>query len=256
MMATRSFTHDLPISDLFALPGQKEGFARLKYIVSSKSFGVITGTPGTGKSSLIRMLEGSLDKSRFQFCYINDSKLNPKALYARLLITLCIQPPAYLDRMKKLFREAITGSRDRLLVVVIDNAQDLPMETIREFRYLLSFEMDSISMLALILVGHPETWDMLKLRTFEPVFQCVATHYRLPALDEPQTKEYIIHQLQLSALSNCFPDEIIKKIYQYTSGIPRLINKLCRHCLIDLETNHLELVDNQVFERALFEFQN
>lgn len=51
MMATRSFTHDLPISDLFALPGQKEGFARLKYIVSSKSFGVITGTPGTGKSS-------------------------------------------------------------------------------------------------------------------------------------------------------------------------------------------------------------
>jgi len=57
-------------------------------------------------------------------------------------------------------------------------------------------------------------------------------------------------------LANCFPDEIIKKIQQYTSGIPRLINKLCRHCLIDLETNHLELVDNQVFERALFEFQN
>ena len=256
MIAPRSFTHDLPVCDMLALPQQKEAFARLKYIVSSRSLGVLTATPGAGKSSLIRMLESSLDKSRFLFCYINDAELKPKSLYSRLLQALCVQPPAYLDRMKKLFRDAIMGLHDRLLVIVIDNAQDLPVATIREFRYLLNFEMDSKSMLALILVGHPETWDTLKLRTFEPVLQCVAMHYRLPGLDESQTKEYIAHQLKLSEVAMLFPDEIVKKIYQYTSGIPRLVNKLCRHCLIDLESNHLELVDNQVLERALFEFQN
>ena len=256
MIAPRSFTHDIPVADLLNLPQQKEGFARLKYIVASKGLGVITGVPGAGKSSLIRLLESSLDKSRFLFCYINDADLKPKSLYAKLLQALSIQPPTYLDRMKKLLRDALTSSYDRLLVIVIDNAQDLPVNTIREFRYLLNFEMDSKSMLALILVGHPETWDTLKLRTFEPVFQCVATHYRLPGLNEIQTKEYIDHHLTLSLVDNCFPDEIIKKIHQYTSGIPRLINKLCRHCLIDLESNHLQLVDNQVLERALFEFQN
>jgi general secretion pathway protein A len=256
MIAPHSFSHDIPVTDLLGLPQQKEGFARLKFIVASKGLGVITGTPGAGKSCLIRLLESSLDKSRFLFCYINDSELKPRSLYSKLLQALCVQPPAYLDQMKKILRDALAGFHDRLLVIVIDNAQDLPVNTIREFRYLLNFEMDSKSCLALILVGHPETWDTLKLRTFEPVLQCVTTHYRLPGLDESQTKEYIVHQLNLSKMDNCFPDEIIKKIHQYTFGIPRLINKLCRHCLTDLESNHLELVDNQVLERALFEFQN
>lgn len=256
MMAPRSFLHELPVGDLLELPQQKEGFARLKYVVSQKGLGVLTATPGSGKSSVIRMLESSLDKSRFLFCYINDSELKPKSLYSKLLHALCVQSPTYLDRMKKIFRDAITSFHDRLLVIVIDNAQDLPVTTIREFRYLMSFEIDSKSMLALILAGHPELWDTLKLRTFEPVFQCVATHYRLPGLNETQTKEYIIHQLKLSEVAMLFPDEIVKKIYQYTFGIPRLVNKLCRHCLIDLESNQLDLVDNQVLERALFEFQN
>lgn len=256
MIAPRSFLHELPVSDLLALPQQKEGFARLKYVVSQKALGVLTAVPGAGKSSLIRMLESSLDKSRFLFCYLNDSDLKPKSLYAKLLQALLIQPPAYLDRMKKLFRDAVTSLHDRLPVIVIDNAQDLPATTIREFRYLMNFEMDSRSLLALILAGHPELWDTLKLRTFEPVLQCVAMHYRLPGLDEAQTKEYIVHQLKLSEVAMLFPDEIVKKIYQFSSGIPRLVNKLCRHCLIDLEANHLELVDNQVLERALFEFQN
>ena len=90
----------------------------------------------------------------------------------------------------------------------------------------------------------------------EPLLQCVSMHYRLPGLDESQTKEYITHQLSLSELPMLFPDEIVKRIHQYTSGIPRLINKLCRFCLTDLESNQLELVDNDILERALFEFQH
>jgi type II secretory pathway predicted ATPase ExeA len=116
-----------------------------------------------------------------------------------------VQPPAYLDRAKKVFRDALPKLNDRLLVIVIDNAQDLPVATIREFRYLMIFEMDSRSMLALILAGHPELWDTLKLRTFEPVLQCVAMHYRLPGLDEAQTREYILHQLQTVGSGDAFP---------------------------------------------------
>jgi general secretion pathway protein A len=127
---------------------------------------------------------------------------------------------------------------------------------LRELRYLIRFDMDSASVLTLILAGHPELWDTLKLRTFEPLRQCVTTHYRITALDEAQTKEYIVHQLKLSDMSICFPDDVVKRIYQFTSGIPRVINAVCRHCLIDIESNHLDLVDTQVIERVLNEFHN
>jgi general secretion pathway protein A len=259
MLAPLSFSPEIPVSDMLATPQQSESFARLRYTINSKGFGVITGTPGTGKSSLIRLLESSLDKSRFLLCYINETDLKPKTLYLRLLAALAIIPAAYLDKLKKQFREAILQlyqSQDRLPVIVIDNAQELPVQTLRELRYLIRFDMDSASVLTLILAGHPELWDTLKLRTFEPLRQCVTTHYRITALDEAQTKEYIVHQLKLSDMSMCFPDDVVKRIYQFTSGIPRIINAVCRHCLIDIESNHLDLVDTQVTERVLNEFRN
>ena len=258
MIAPLSFLREISTEDLLSLPQHREALARLKYVLSSKGFGVMTGSPGLGKSSVLRMLEASLDKSRFLFCYINDADLKPKTLYAKILFALSVQPSAFLDRMKKQFRDAVISlfdTHDRLPVIVIDNAQDLPVQTIREFRYLMSFEIDAKSMLALILVGHPELRDTLKLRSFESVSQCITAHYRLSPLDEKQTYDYIAHQLKLSHASMLFPEDVVKRIHQFTSGIPRVINQICRHCLIDMESNQLELADHQVLERVLSEFQ-
>ena len=258
MIAPISFVKQIPVADLHTLEHQQEALARLKYIVSTKGFGLLTGSPGTGKSSIIRSLEASLDKTRFQFCYINDADLKPKCLYSRLLQTLSVQPQGFVDRMKKQFRDAIVNlyeAQSKLLVVVIDNAQDLPVQTIREFRYVLNYDIDSRSLLALIPVGQPELWDTLKLRSFEPVYQCMTACCRLPALEEQQTREYIRHQLALSKVGMLFPDDMVKRIHQFTHGIPRLLNNVCRHCLIDLESNQLDLVDKAVVDRVLSEFQ-
>lgn len=258
MMAPLSFLREIPTENLLSLPQHREALARLKYVLSSKGFGVMTGSPGMGKSSVIRMLEASLDKSRFLFCYINDADLKPKNLYGKILYSLAVQPSVYLDRMKKQFRDAVVtlyDTHDRLPVIVIDNTQDLPVQTIKEIRYILNFEIDAKSMLAIILVGHPELRDTLKLRAFEAVSQCITAHYRLSPLDEKQTYEYIAHQLKLSQLTMLFPEDIVKRIHQFTSGIPRVINQICRHCLIDMESNQLELADHQVLERVLSEFQ-
>ena len=163
-----------------------------------------------------------------------------------------------MDSMKKLFKDAITNlheSQERLLIIVIDNAHELPDETLKEFRYLLCFEIDSITLFPLILVGHPDLWENLKLRDYKPLYQCVNLHYQLPSLDLSQTKEYITHQLSLSNMAICFPDDVIKRIFQSSHGIPRLINNICRHCLIDMEANKLEIADNTVLDKVLYEFQ-
>lgn len=85
MLAQQSFLRDIPVKDMLELPQINEGFARLKYAIAAKGLGVITGTPGMGKSTLIRLLESNLDKSKFLFCYINDADLKPKNLYSHLL---------------------------------------------------------------------------------------------------------------------------------------------------------------------------
>lgn len=259
MIANRSFQRDIPVTNLQPINYQSEGLARLKYTLASKGFGVITGSPGTGKSTLLRQFEASLDKSRYLMCYINDSNLKPKSLYIRLLEGLSIQPYAYIDKMKKQFSEGVMdlfNSQKKLLIIVIDNAHELPVQTIKELRYLMNFYIDSASMLCLVLVGHPELWSTLKLQTFKAVYQCVSTHYSMPHLDEEQTKDYIAHQLKLSGVSMCFPEDTVKRIFQFSSGIPREINKVCLHCLIDLEANKLELVDNTVLDRVFNELQS
>lgn len=113
--------------------------------------------------------------------------------------------------------------------------------------------MDSFSPLSIILTGHSDLWDTLKLQSFELVFQCISNHYRLMPLDEKQTEEYIAHQLKLSDCNMLFPKDVINQIHSFTRGIPRIINRVCNDCLIDMEHHSLELVDSTVLERVINE---
>lgn len=254
MLAPLSFQRTIPVGDMITTPQQEEGLARIRYNITMRGFCVITGIPGLGKSGMIRKLKASLDKSKFILCYINEAEITPKVLYSRILNALEISPASFLDKMKKQFQEGVSSlylMQERQLVIVIDNAQELPHQTLKELRYLFSFEIDSKSLLSLILVGHPPLWDTLKLRSYESLFQFVNVHFRLSPLDSSQTKEYMIHQLKLSDIPMCFPDEEIQKIFQYSSGIPRIINSICRNCMLDMASNKMELVDSRVLERVL-----
>jgi len=257
MISVKSFSRSVPVTDLASIPQQTEALARLKYIVSIKGIGVVTGSPGVGKSTVVRNLEAALDKSRYLLCYINDANLTPTTLYTYLLTALGVEPPSYLARMKKQFKEAaveLYDTQGKVLTIIIDNAHDLPKATIVELRYLYCHDIDSKSIMAILMLGHHDLWDTLRLRVFEPVTQCVDTHYRMAPLSEPQTSEYIRHHLSLSGIAMSFPEDVVKRIHQFSGGIPRAINKLCTHCLIDMEGHQLEIVDNTVLDRVLAEY--
>jgi len=254
MIAPFSFKRDIPADSLFLSSQHKEAAARLKYIIQSNGFGVLTGHPGSGKTTVIRHTEACLDKNKYIFCYVNESSLVPATLYSRILDSMNINPFAFAVKLKKQFKDSVLNlykSQNKSLVVVIDNAQELPESTVREIRYLISFDLDSFSPLSVILAGHSDLWDTLKLRSFELVFQCVTNHYRLQPLDQSQIKEYIIHQLKLSECRMLFPDDVVNRIHSFTRGIPRLINKVCVNCLLDMEHHGMEIADSSVIERVI-----
>jgi len=256
MILNNSFKRDIPVDSFYLSPQHKEAVARLKYVVNSKGFAVLSGHPGAGKSTVIRSLEASLDKNKYILCYINESSLKPATLYSRILDSLNIKPLSFISKLKKQFKDNVYSlfkSQNKSLIIIIDNAQTLPESTVKEIRFLIGFEMDSFSPLSIILTGHSDLWDTLKLQSFELVFQCVSNHYRLMPLDEKQTGDYILHQLKLSDCNMLFPEDVTKQIYSFTRGIPRIINRVCNDCLLDMQQHGLDLVDSKVLERVINE---
>lgn len=258
MIAEKSFRRDIETNNIFISENHKEALARLDFVVKNRCMALLTGDPGAGKSTIIRTFTKKLDASKYCVCYINNSELTPKALYSEVLYSLSVTPFTFLPQIKKQFSEVVINifkNHNKQPVIFIDNAQSLPIQTIYEIRYMLNFEFDSMSPMSLILIGQPELFATLRLRTFEALFYRLSNHYQFRGLSQKQTGEYILHQLKLSNLSMLFPDDITSKIWSRSRGLPQIINTICTHCLIDMEANSLNLVDNAVLERVLTDLQ-
>lgn len=258
MIAEKSFKRDVATEDVFLSTQHKEVIVRLEYFVESRFVALLTGEPGVGKSTLLRTFIKNLDDSKYCVCYINNSELTPKALYTEVLQALSVAPMSFLPTVKKQFAEVVMDvfkNHNKQPVIFIDNAQSLPVTTLHEIRYMLNFEYDSMSPLSLILIGQPELFATLRLRSFEPLFYRLSSHYQFKSFNQKQTGEYILHQLKISNLNMLFPDDAVAKIWSRSRGLPQIINTICIHCLIDMEANSLNLVDNSVVDRVLADLQ-
>jgi type II secretory pathway predicted ATPase ExeA len=258
MIAQNSFKRNVELKEIFMDSQHKEIIARLKFVINIHGILVLYGEPGSGKSTIIRIFNSQLDTSKYCICYINNSNLTPRDLYSTILDSLSVIPYSLISKLKKQFYDVLSdiyNNHKKQVIVFIDNAQALPIHTINELRYLLNFKQDSMSPLTLILIGQSELMATLRLRSFEPLFYRISSKYQLHALSQKQTSEYIIQQLKLSNLSMLFPKDITAKIWGKSKGLPQIINTICKHCLIDMEANSLNLVDNSVLERVLADLQ-
>ena len=258
MTAMNSFKSNIPTQDIFMTDQHREVLARTGFVVESRGIFLLYGETGSGKSTIVRTFISKLDPSRHCICYINNSRLTPKDLYSSVLESMSVAPYSLLSKVKRQFYEAVSDAfRDhqKQLVVFIDNAQSLPVQTISEIRFMRSFEFDSMSPMALVLVGQPELLPTLRLRTFEPLFYRISSQYHFKGLGQKQTSEYIRQQLALSELSMLFPDDVCAKIWGRSKGLPQIINTICASCLVDMRANSLDLVDHAILERVLADLQ-
>ena len=115
---------------------------------------------------------------------------------------------------------------------------------IKEFRFLLNYRFDSMSPLALILVGQTELWDKLKLRRYDAVRQRIDVNCILRHLDRAETEEYIRSHLRYAGgREDLFTDIAMDVILQGSSGIPRMINRICEKSLMYASQQGKRLID-------------
>ena len=199
-MTHTPFSRDVPPEALYESAAMTDALGRLSYAADKQLFAVVTSEAGCGKSTLIRKFAASLPREDYILLYLSDSKLTPRWFYKGLLDQLGMDSRFYRGDAKRQLQkeiEIIRGVHKQSVVCVLDEAHLLEKETIEEFRFLLNYRFDSMSPMALILVGQNELWDeKLRLKRYAAVRQRIDINCVLPPLDRAETEQYILKMVR------------------------------------------------------------
>ena len=252
-MKNTPFSRNVPAGALYEPPAVVETLGRLRYVADRQLFAVVTADAGCGKSTLIRKFAESLPSDRYIFMYLSDSKLTPRWLYKGMLDQLGLESRFYRGDSKRQMQkqvEIIRTLEHRKVVCVLDEAHLIEKETLEEFRFLLNYRFDSMSPMALILVGQSELWDeKLRLQRYAAIRQRIDMNCVLPHLDRSETEEYIHSHLRYAeGPENIFTDSAMDVIFQNSGGIMRVINRICEKSLMYAFQKQKRLIDDHMVQ--------
>jgi general secretion pathway protein A len=216
----------------------REALATIVYgIETRKGFIVCTGEVGTGKTTIVRAIFDQAASESFEIIYSFAPQISPLEMATYICRELEEDDPpsvfAALPRLQWKLLEIFESGRT--VVLMIDEAQLLPPETLEFLRLLSNFETDREKLIQTVLVGQPELDNTLARRDMRQVNQRVALRARLAPLSLNESIEYIEHRLLASGAEN--PTQILSpgaawRIVEAAHGIPRAINILADNVLI------------------------
>ena len=146
--------------------------------------------------------------------------------------------------------EVIRGVQRKKVVCILDEAHLLEKETLEEFRFLLNYRFDSMSPMALVLVGQTELWEnKLKLQRYAAIRQRIDMYCTLPHLDRSETEQYIASHMDYSGCGQeIFTTKALDEIHKASAGIPRMINRVCEKALMYVFQNQKRLIDDYMIK--------
>ena len=244
------FNRAIPTDKLYRGNDSDELIERLKWSAKGQLFAVMTGDSGTGKTTILRRFNDELQNSQYRVLYLSDSRMTPRTFYKGILEQLGFEAKYFRDEAKRQLHkeiEIMKGVHSILPVVIVDEAHLLDREMLEEIRFLLNFKMDSQSPMALILTGQTELWAKLKLQSYAAIRQRIDIQCAVGHMDRAQTSEYIKTHLAFAGCDkDIFSDAAIDGIFDFSSGILRLINKACTNSLIYGAQNRKTIIDDRM----------
>jgi general secretion pathway protein A len=191
---------------------------------------VITGEVGTGKTLILNTLTQSLGK-KAHVAFLVHSKLDSLDIlqYVTQEFGLETSGKSKVDLLINLKNFLLSGAMlDEKFILIIDEAQNLPVDVLEELRLLLDFEKYGKGLLQIILVGQLQLEDTLKLPKLTQLVQRIGSRHRLLPLNYSETKGYIEKRLSVAgATYPIFTERAIEQIFIHSQGIPRVISLIC-----------------------------
>jgi general secretion pathway protein A len=215
----------------------REALSYLRYgIESHAGFVVITGAIGSGKTTLLQTLLRGLD-NQTTVARVMNTLLDPRELLESAMIDLGLDPTGLSKPLLlKMFGEFLVAERTagRVVLLVIDEAQNLTLPALEEIRMLSNLETEKSKLLQIVLVGQPDLRDKLDRPELEQLRQRITVSYHLEPLDAEETEHYINHRLARASVGApmVFVRNVTDRIHGRSGGVPRLINVISDAALV------------------------
>jgi type II secretory pathway predicted ATPase ExeA len=248
------FTKDVPVDEFFEHTGAESALKRLKAAVEGRSSAVLTGEPGTGKTFVLRALEEELPVGRFRLTYIHNSHVNARDFYRQLSVALGLEPKATSEALFRNVSRSIeeTAAAKVHPVVVLDEAQFLPVRVLEHLPLLLNFHRDSKPFLSIVLVGLPELRERLTRNVLASLAARLAVRIQLDSLTPEDVGTYLKHRLRTAGSSKeVFAEDAVLMVAEATGGALRKIDVLATHALEVASEGKSAIVDAGIVEKAV-----
>lgn len=216
----------------------KRALAYLRYgLAQGEGFIVVTGAPGTGKTMLVKELFENIRGAEIVAGLMVTSQVGAEDTLRIIAATFGLSydgdaKAVLLKNLENFFK--LKAKEGKRVLLVVDEAQNLPLQSMEELRMLLNFELEGKSIFQVFMLGQDELRATLQAENLEQVRQRIIATYHLRPLEEEESREYILHRLNTSGWNNDpkFHDSAHQEIFRYTGGIPRIINSLCDRLLL------------------------
>ncbi|HEY5674993.1 MAG TPA: AAA family ATPase [Malonomonas sp.] len=236
--------HQEAINVLLVALRNGEGFVR------------VTGEVGTGKTLLCRQLLKVLSKD-CATVYLPNPLFSPLELYQAIAseLELSATEQASVQQLYQRILQELIRLRDenRPLVVMIDEAQAMPHETLEALRLLSNLETAKEKLLHVFFFAQPEFDQRLAQPDLRQLLQRISFSYQLSTLSQDELAAYLEHRLKVAGYQGgaLFDAAAVKLLYKASSGVPRLINLLAHKALLAAYGKGLSRVDQRVMQAAI-----
>ena len=221
----------------------KEVLFRLNYLLTTKGFGLLTGSAGRGKTTAVRNWASGLNTSLY------------KVVYRNLAAELGAQPAFRKTDNFKIIQDEINRlvlEKRQTPVIIIDEANYIGNAVLNDLKMLFNFEMDSKDRAVVLLSGLPQLNSTLRLSIHEPFRQRIVMNYNLEGMTKAEGHSYVAAKLNgAGCTQTVFEDNALEAILNAANGTPRMINKLCNASLLVGNSSNLNIITADAVMQAI-----